>query len=357
MVQVREAVLAHLDPLCAEHVEIQVVHGARVHVNDITVLPCIRHVEYHLSGQREPLDGLLVALRGRMGPHAKEEPLLLVKNEGKLALLDHHLGVKGEGGVEEDGVVSGDCKIVHHHWLGNVDGHRLDELSGGVDDAVGAVGAALEIVPKEVHEAGGVVHLGVSGEGLHLSKADPLDCLHGALAEDLQRVGHVPLVQREEALGVVHHRGVGGAAAISDDAQDPLHSAQRETHEPANTCEIAKLPRRRPPNCLLLQVALRLDPFVGVRDLAVLDAASVHHAVAIEPVIAAEGAILRIRPGPQETPGQVRRQLALHLQLRLVDFRGHGAEVPLEILVRRSAFGVAQQIVQRNLQVVERPAE
>ena len=296
------------------------------------LVPGVGHVEDHPRREIEPHD-----LGGIGGVSREESELgghLRVKDKGKPG-DDHFLGPKEEGHVQKDGVPFGERHVVHHRrTVWQVNGNALDEVSLCIEDPVGQVGGAVEVVTEEVHLPRLLIHLGVGGELFDLSKwrriircrwgirpsfclgvlgpslgrflrgrgADggPADGLDGAAAEDLDDVREVHLVEGEDLVSVESQVGVGLARALRqiEDAEPCLELLADEGEEAALAGELADLHENGAAVGSLLLETGRLDPPVGVERLAVFQPNAVDHAVAVEPVVLAEGLVEGVRTVP-----------------------------------------------------------
>ena len=134
-----------------------------------------------------------------------------------------------------------------------------------------------------------------------------MDGLDGAAAEDLDDVWEVHLVEGKDLVSVEGQVGVGLARAVRqiEDAEPCLELLAQEGEEAALAGELADLHENGAAVGSLLLETGRLDPPVGVEGLAVFQPNAVDHAVAVEPVVLAEGLVEGVRTVPQEDPVQV----------------------------------------------------
>ena len=280
-------------------------HVAAAHHRDpaparVGLLPGVDHVVQEAGAEVEPaqLLGLAVARdHAEAGLHVGAEHHLVATER-------HGLGVVHHRQVVQDRVVLGHGHVVRQARARQRDRHVVLQLPVGADDAVVHVGRVVAVV-EEQQVLGDLVDLGM-GRDLAAGLRDRL-----AAAERLQRdrvefpglAGHVP--QRQHLAGVGDEVGVAGVlqrlvlAAEQGLADAPVGGAARG---------------------VLALETLGAHPAVAHREAPVLEVRRVHHAVAVEGVVAALGRVAGVRAGAHVDAVQVLRDRAL--EQRQVGQRG-----------------------------------
>ncbi len=81
-----------------------------------------------------------------------------------LAAHEHLALGKFERQIHEEGVMLGDCEVVHHHRLGDVDRHGAQNLALRIRNGVLHIGRLGELIAEKHHLARDAVHLGMGGK-------------------------------------------------------------------------------------------------------------------------------------------------------------------------------------------------
>ena len=127
------------------------------------------------------------------------------------------------------------------------------------------------------------------------------------------------LPEGEQLAVVPDEGGVGGVLVTLSREQDLLEVGH------AGQALVKRLARR-----LLLLPSRRADVPVAIARLAALEADAVDHAVAVEPVVGADGVELRVRPVAEEHPVESLGQLAHDLERGQFDLLAHRGVMALE---------------------------
>jgi hypothetical protein len=258
----------------------------------IGLLPRVPEVEAEAVGDVHPHH--LRGIRSVFREHAEPRRLLLVEHDGGAA-AEHLLELEDDLVVGDDDEVLGDCKVVDHGRLVERD---LDVVRLG---AVGAEVEVLEVRPlddvvaERVELAGGRVELWVRDHGAAELSVEvvPSDGLEVAVVGHADVVGQVVLGHGEESAVEVDEARVGdaGAARRVDEAARGARVEECEARDARVAVQLADgLGEDGAADLALLPEPRRLREPARVRlGGAVADPQRVHHAVAVEQVVARHG--------------------------------------------------------------------
>ena len=241
----------------------------------------------------------------------------------------HRLVVVEQRQVVQHRVVLGHRHVVRQARPRQVDRHVVLECAVGAHHAVVHVGGVVAVV-EEHQLLGDLVHLGV-GRDLAAALADGARLAQRLQGDRVDFVGvsrHVP--QRQRTAAVSHQVGVGGVLQAL--VGPPLE-------------RLADAVVRGAAGLVFLQPALGVHPAVAVGQPAIVEVRGMHHAVAVERVVAAIGRVTRVRAGAQVDAVEVFRDRALdQLEVLQIEFLEHrrvhaGKQRAVVLAERGQVFG------------------
>ena len=201
---------------------------------------------------------------------------------------------------EKDRVVIGRDKIVHHHRQSGVDWARLEQLA-----------VAARAIPRDVRRERLVAEeQQVAGDWIELrmrrhrtlqlaAEVEQADSLERERLELVRRRG---LEQREQAIGVSNDVGVGGVL--------------ERRHVRRHLARVAKQSAEERASLLHLGLeAVGADVAIAISGAAVAQDEGVDHAVAVEPMVAAERLEVRVGPDAIERAVELARELAFDFEI------------------------------------------
>jgi hypothetical protein len=224
---------------------------------------------------------------------------------------------------------------------GQLDLRRAHQLAARRDDVVGEKRRLRRVVEEE-QLAGGGIDLGVGRDAPREPTAEALGSQRreGSRVEPVRLTALIPEREHgavvEDEIGVRRVLEPAVRAAARHLGIGPLHVAGPE----------------RAPSSALLCETLRAHPAVAIRGASVAEGHGMHHAVAVEPVVAAPRREDGIGTIAQEHTVEVARKLSHRRQVR-VALVEHGRERALEIGVlglrepSREAVGCAHLLSDR----------
>ena len=223
----------------------------------------------------------------------------------------------------------GDRHVVRQPRARQVDRHEMADRAVRPDHAVAHVGR-LHSVVEEAQLAGLLVHLRVRGDLAAKRAAEVL----GADRLQRHRVHRVglagPVPERQQPVVVKHDVGVGGVL---------LRLARRVVLPGLDDAA-----PERAGGLLLAFEAIGPNPAVAVYRPPLREVDGVHHAVAVEPVVAPAGVELRVGPVADVDAVQVVGDLALDLELVERQLLPRRSVRPLEVGVELGRVGDVEAI-------------
>ena len=279
-------------------VEARAVIEADIEVDLRAVLIRIHHVAGAHGGTPEPAD----VARGAVARHDRHLRLFirmpLVKRRSALDRFD----VGDEGEERKHRVVGRHREIVDHarprHFEPDLVDHSAIAIERVEDDVFGAV--ALGLIREGEHFVVNQVELGVGAQAHARDGAAEIGTPAGFQRLRVELIRQVVFLQRQELARVEHQVGVGGSV--------PGAAGRGVIGE-----AVPIAPEQRATRLLLEDEALGANPSAHVVDLSSREAEGVHHAFAIdEDVGAIARRVLAIGPAPQQSPFDLRRQVAFH---------------------------------------------
>jgi hypothetical protein len=218
-------------------------------------------------------------------------------------------GLEHGGKIEEDRVIPRGEEVVHHHTLGNGDGRGVCEVSVLVGHVVAQEGLFTDrVVAEEDEFARFGAPLRVCSEGAFEFPAEVEQADRIEFACDL-RCG--PALPKAEVLVRVAN-DVGVRRVLEDPALDEKFLGRE--------LEVQDAAEERLAGVALVAQSGSLDPLVLVAGAPVLEIDGVHHAVTVEPVVAAERLELRVGAVAHVHAVQRRRNLSGDVEIGNLEF-------------------------------------